>query len=401
MSDVVIVGAGPAGLTAAATLARMGVDVRVVERDDAPGGVPRSSDHLGYGLRGARRLLSGPDFAARLADAAVSSGVRIDTHATVTDLDANGRISVTSPSGREELEPRAIVLATGCRERPRSARLVPGTRPAGVMTTGWLQRLVHLQHGSPGSTAIVVGAEHVSYSAVVTLAEAGCRTIAMITHGPAHTTLSAFDAAARARYRFPLLTRTTISAIHGRERVAGVSLIRDDGATADIECDTVIFTGDWYPENDLAIRAGASLATISHAPLHDGGLRTSIPGVFAAGNLLHPAITADRCAQDGDAVASTVREWLHGGRWPAQRAPIELEAPLLWSSPNQASGQAVGSMWLLSDAVRRAPRVEASQDGVRLWSGRVPWAYPTRPFRIPGDWLARARGDAPVRIRFN
>ena len=395
-----VIGAGPAGLTAAASLARAGVDVRVVDRDDAPGGVPRHSDHPGYGLRGMRRVLSGPQFAQRLTDRAADAGARIDVRTTVTDLDRNRHVNITSPAGREGLTPSAIVLATGCRERPRTARLVPGTRPAGILTTGWLQRLVNLQHGNPGARAVVVGAEHVSYSAVLTLAEAGCRTVAMVTDRDAHDSVGAFDLLARTRYSFPLLTNARITAIHGRERVTGVSLQRDDGATAHIDCDTVVFTGDWFPENDLAVRAGLPLAMGSHAPNHDGSLRTTAPGIFAAGNLLHPAITADRCADDGDIVSDAVVHWLNSQHWPTPAASIEVEAPLRWVSPTRLDGPIAGPVWLLSDERRRTPRIEVVQADEVLWSGRVPWARPTRPFRILGAWAARANADEPICIRF-
>ena len=140
---VVIVGGGPAGLAAALELRRRGVaDVLVLEREPAAGGIPRHAQHQGFGLRDLRRPLSGPSYARRYAELAAAAG---------------GPLELTGPRGRELLEPRAVVLATGCRERPRSARLVPGSRPEGVMTTGMLQQLVYLKGRAPGTRALVVG----------------------------------------------------------------------------------------------------------------------------------------------------------------------------------------------------------------------------------------------------
>ena len=332
MPDVVIVGAGPAGLTLARDLRARGVsDVVVVDRDDEPGGVPRHSDHPGYGLRDLRRSLTGPAYARHLADAAVSAGADVRTRTTVTDIlagDGEVVVDVTSPTGRAALSARALVLATGCRERPRAARLVPGTRPAGVLTTGWLQRAVYLGGQQPGTRAVVVGAEHVSYSAVMTLAHAGCRTVAMVTDRPTHTSYTAFDLGARLRYRFPLLTRTTVSGILGTERVTAVEVTdHATGATSVIECDTVVFTGDWIAENELARRLGVDMDRASSGPAIDGRFRTTQPGVFAVGNLLHPASTADRCALDGRAAASTVADWAVGSPSPWRSQGSRHHAP--------------------------------------------------------------------------
>ena len=403
MTDVLVIGAGPSGLAAAAVLAADGADVRVVDRDEAPGGVPRHSDHPGYGARDLRRLVSGPAYARTLTQRASAAGARIDVRTTVTDLrplpDGGGEVDITSPAGRETVTASAIVLAMGCRERPRSARLVPGARPAGVMTTGWLQRLVHLEHGSPGRRAVVVGAEHVSYSAVVTLAEAGCTTVAMVTDDASHTSFSAFDLAARTRYRFPLLTRTRIAAIHGDGRVTGVTIEHADGRRGHIDCDTVIFTGDWIPENDIAVRSGIAMNAATRGPSVDTGFRTSARGIFAVGNLLHPASTADVCAQDGQRAVPAITSWLRCGNWPAQTAAITVDTPLLWSAPDRLAPGDVVALRLQTAVAADRPRLVATQGARTIWQGRLPWIRPTRPFAIPAEALATAHGDEPVVIR--
>jgi flavin-dependent dehydrogenase len=136
--------------------------VLVLDREETAGGIPRHSDHVGYGIRDLHRMMSGPAYARRLASAAANAGAAIRTRATVTGW-ADGRcLEVTTPQGRLRIDARAVVLATGARERPRPARLIPGDRPAGVYTTGHLQNLVHLHHGKVGSGAVVVGGELVS-----------------------------------------------------------------------------------------------------------------------------------------------------------------------------------------------------------------------------------------------
>jgi thioredoxin reductase len=403
MTDVLIVGAGPTGLAAAADLAARGIDVRVVDRDEQPGGVPRSSDHLGYGLLDLRRMLRGPEYARRLTDRALSAGARIDVRATVTGLqpraEGGAEVAITSPAGREWISTSAVLLATGCRERPRPARLVAGARPAGVLTTGWLQRLVHLQHRAPGQRAVIVGAEHVSYSAVVTLAESGCSTAAMVTEKASHESFAAADRAARLRYRFPLLTHTRVEAIHGSPTVSGVTVAHADGRRAHIACDTVVFTGDWYPENTLAVAAGLPCDRRTRGPAVDTGARTRHPGIFASGNLVHPASTAHACAQDGTRTGTSIVNWLEGGRWPESWTDIEVEAPLEWSSPDAVSIGERAPLRLQSTQAFDRPRLAMEQGGRLLWTGRVPWVRPGRPFAISGAGLVRASAGQPIVIR--
>ncbi|MDT7756824.1 MAG: hypothetical protein QOH27_2722, partial [Mycobacterium sp.] len=180
---VAIIGGGPAGLTTAATLAPLiDGEVLVIEREAGTGGIPRHSDHPGYGIRDLKRFIGGPAYARRLTDTARGAGAHLETEAMVTGWAGDRRLQVTSPRGRRVVEADAVVLATGARERPRPARLIPGDRPDGVYTTGQLQNLVHLNHAKVGTRAVVIGAELVSWSAVMTLRKAGCATVAMTSN---------------------------------------------------------------------------------------------------------------------------------------------------------------------------------------------------------------------------
>ncbi len=430
-TDVLIVGAGPAGLAAAVELRRLGAGtVVVVERDDKAGGIPRHSEHTGFGARDLRRVLTGPSYARRYADAAASAGADIRLGATVTGWDGtpggglpdgdgqpgDGQHSVTltSAAGIETLAARAVLLATGCRERPRTARLVPGDRPPGVMTTGELQRRVYLAGQRLPGRALVVGAEHVSFSAMVTLAHAGAQVIALVTDRPRHTSYAGFGLAASWRWHVPVWPYTVVRRVVGRGRLEGAELadVRT-GETRFVPCDLVVFTGDWIPDHELTRAGGLAMDPGTRGPAVDTALETSVPGVFAAGNLVHAAETADIAALGGRHAAQGIAAFLRGGgrggpgRGSAPgpvRLPVAAEPPLLWIAPNvlRAGGPAPprGRFVLRSDVFARLARIEVWQDGRRLATGVSYGMKPDRPVRLGASWTDRADpGGGPVTVR--
>jgi thioredoxin reductase len=406
--NVVVVGGGPAGLACAIELRRRGVpEVLVLDREVQAGGIPRHSEHQGFGLRDLRRVMSGPRYARRYVELVRGAGARILEEAMVTGWSANGALEVTRPQGREALTPNAVILATGCRERPRAARLVPGSRPAGVMTTGTLQQLV-ARGASVGSRAVVVGAEHVSFSAVMTLAHAGAEVAGMLTELPRHQTLAVFRAGAALRYRLPLWTRTALTGIYGRSRVEEIELLDlDNGQARRVACDTVVFTADWIPDHELAVTAGLELDPGTRGPRVDTGLRTARPGMFGAGNLLHGAEPADVAALSGRHAGASAAAWLAGQRaWPASQVPIACRPPLLWTSPNAVSAEPEepprGRFTLRSTVFLRSAEVEIHQGDRPLWKGRVSRLVPGRSAHVPSDWIADVDalgGDIEMQVR--
>jgi thioredoxin reductase len=280
-AEVVVVGGGPSGLAAAVALRRGGVErVIVLEREAHAGGVPRHCDHSGFGLKDLHRLMSGPRYAASLRAQALAAGACLREGTMATDWGADGALAVTSPAGREWLRPDAVVLATGCRERPSSARRVAGSRPAGVLTTGALQQLVHLDHRQVGTRAVVVGAEHVSFSAIDTLHRGGAKTVALTTELPHHQSLAVFALGARLRYGVPVWTGARVAAIRGTERVEGVEL--EDlatGARRTVACDCLVFSADWIPDHELAVTRGCRMEHATRGPAVDSAGRTSARGV--------------------------------------------------------------------------------------------------------------------------
>jgi thioredoxin reductase len=398
VTDVIVVGGGPAGLACAIELRRRGIsDVVVLDREERAGGIPRHCAHQGFGVRDLRRALSGPTYAQRYVDLAQRAGVDIRVKTMVTGWSPDGSLEVTAPESRESLRAAAVVLATGCRERPRPARLVPGSRPEGVLTTGLLQQLVELHSPNIGTQAVIVGGEHVSFSALLTLVHAGVKVVGMATELPRHQSLPGAAVGAALRYRVPLWTRTALTEIRGLPRVEEVEL-RDlgTGQTKAVACDTVVFTADWIPDHELSATAGLELDQGTRGPQVDTALRTTRVGLFAAGNLLQGAEPADVAALSGRHAAAGVARWLdERDPWP-DRVPVVCRPPLLWISPNAFSGATPPPRHrfaLRSSAFLSRPELQIRQDDRVLWRGRLRRLVPGRSGHVPANWLTRVNPE--------
>jgi thioredoxin reductase len=423
--DVLVVGAGPAGLALAARLAAWGVGrVEVLERESDAGGVPRHCR---------RRAFDGPDFARRQVEAAIRAGATVHTGVTALDwagpsaedtvraagpsagdtasaagpsagdtLSAAGPLALDTvgPDGPETITASAVVLATGARERPRSARLVAGTRPAGVFTTGELQQAVHLYGQYIGSRAVVVGAEAVSYAAVDTLLGAGVDVAAMVTYLPRHQGALLEAVNSRLGKGIPLLTDATVTELRGRGRLSGVALRHSGGRTTTLVCDTVVFTGDFVPDHELARRGGLDLDTGTRGPAVDGAFRTSRVGVFAVGNVLHAVESAASVAREGARAARHVGDHLAGLAW-SPTVPLLVGPPLRWVAPNRlAPPQSYDGFVLRTTEFLARPVLNVTQGDRVLHRQRLlGTARPNRPVHLTGRWAGGVDpAGGPVRV---
>ncbi|HEY4927727.1 MAG TPA: FAD-dependent oxidoreductase [Acidimicrobiales bacterium] len=403
---VLVVGAGPAGLSAARELAVHGVGpVVVVDRESVAGGVPRHCDHTGFGLQDLHRSVTGPAYARHLATRAVNAGADLRLSTTVAEVAPDGSAMLVGPAGIEVVRPTAVLLATGARERPRSARLVPGDRPAGVFTTGQLQQWVLLTDLPVGRRAVVVGAEHVAYSAVLTLRHAGVATVAMVTELPRHQTVPAFAWMTRLGLRVPLLARSRVSALHGHGRLKAVDVTDLVTGTVDrVEADTVVFTGDWVPDNELARRMEVGIERATRGPRTDGWGRTTRAGVLAAGNLVHPGETAGIAAVAGRTAARRLVDDLGRGTRPiAAGLGLTTEWPLVSVVPAVGDPSDLPSRFLVRTGAFTDRRlVVARQGGGEIGRHRLRHSVPNRSLSVPGSLLGAADADGgPVELTLN
>ncbi|MDP3195676.1 NAD(P)/FAD-dependent oxidoreductase [Tabrizicola sp.] len=302
--EVIVIGSGPAGLGAATALAQAGRRVLVLERETQAGGIPRHCGHYPFGMREFQRLLRGPDYAARLTDAARAAGVTIRTRTTVTSLQPGGVVEITDDAGPSALTAKVVLMATGVRETSRAARLIGGEKPGGVLSTGALQGMVYLNRQRPFRQPVILGSELVAFSALLTCRHAGIRPLAMIEPASRITTRTSARWLAAAM-RVPILLHSDIAAIHGRTRVDGVTLATPAGQR-DLPADGVIVSGGFRPDAALLVGSHLQIDAASGGPVIDRWGRLSDPAYFACGNLLRGVETAGWCWSEGRRVAQAI-----------------------------------------------------------------------------------------------
>jgi NADPH-dependent 2,4-dienoyl-CoA reductase/sulfur reductase-like enzyme len=401
--DVAIVGGGPAGLAAAIELKAQGVEnVVVLEREESAGGIPRHCGHPPFGLREFGRVLTGPAYARRLAAAADGSGVSVRTRTEVVSIDPSRmpvRITCTTPDGVETIEARRLLIATGTRESPRSARLASGTRPLGIMNTGALQAYAYLEHLVPFRRPVIVGTELVALSAILTCRTLGAKPVAMIEEGRrpiAHGPLFLYP-----RLRgIPVLTSTKLVDIVGSPRVDHVVVEDEAGHRREIACDGVIFSGRFVGEAHLSRLAGLELDPGTGGPEIDQFGRTSQPAIFAAGNLLRPVETAGWCYREGRRIGGFIATDLNGKLpSPEKRQRLLVAGGLRYVVPQWLTEDA-GPLPQLQIRVSRPVSgrlVARDEDGRQIHSQRLS-ALPERRVLVSPDFSHRARGPITLTI---
>lgn len=402
--DVAIIGAGPAGLAAAIELRKRGIDqVVILEREADGGGIPRHCGHPPFGMREFYRILTGPEYAARLVDKALNVGVKILTRHSVTQLRAGGQLEVATPMGRITISSKRVLIATGVRETPRSARLVTGARPVGITTTGALQSMLYLKGLSPFKRPVIIGTELVSFSSIMTAFNGGMKPVAMIEAGSRISARHPCELIALFK-RVPLFLNTGLEKILGNSSVEGV-IVKDSktGKSRKIDCDGVIFTGRFIPE--------ATLAQMSHLTVDpaSGGLeidqygRCSDSAYFAAGNILRPVETAGWSYREGIMVGGLIADDLMD-KLPANNGReilCKCEDPIKLVVPQRIISGQKGGFEHLQIRVSRALKGELifENDQGSLWKKKMS-VLPERRILIPLSKLDLLENTKTLRVYF-
>lgn len=294
--DIVIVGGGPAGMAAAVSARENGMEnIIIFERDSELGGILNQCIHNGFGLHTFKEELTGPEYAERYAEMVRAMNIPYETDTMVLDISKDRVVTVMSRKrGVEEIRAKAVILAMGCRERPRGALNIPGFRPQGVYTAGTAQKLVNCEGYVPGKEVVILGSGDIGLIMARRMTLEGAHVAAVAELMPYSSGLKRNIVQCLEDYGIPLLLSHTVVDIKGKEKLEGVVIAEVDGKNTPIPgteklypCDTLLLSCGLIPENELSKNCGVGIDPRTNGPVVDEGLETDIDGVFACGNVLH------------------------------------------------------------------------------------------------------------------
>ena len=343
--QVIIIGGGPAGLAAAVALHKSGVtDILILERERRLGGILNQCIHDGFGLTRFGETLSGPESAQRFASEAAALGIEAITNCTVFRLTADKKVTAATPGRLLELTADAVILTMGCRERPRGALASPGDRPAGGFTAGVAQSYVNLKNTMIGKEAVILGSGDIGMIMARRLTLEGVKVKAVFEIQPYPSGLPRNIEQCLNDFGIPLYLSHTVTRINGRRRVQSVTVSQVDnslrpipGTEQDWPCDTLILSVGLIPENELSLQAGVVLDPRTKGANVDEYHQTTVPGVFAAGNVLHVHDLVDFVSLEAEELAASVQAYLSGGLSPCG-IEVQTDETVSYTVPQRLSG---------------------------------------------------------------
>ena len=331
--DIVIVGGGPAGLAAAQAARNRGAEsILILERDKELGGILNQCIHNGFGLHTFKEELTGPEYAARFIEKVKAQNIEYRLNTMVIDITHDKVVTAMSrEDGLYQIQAKAIILAMGCRERPRGALNIPGYRPAGIFSAGTAQRLVNMEGYMPGREVVILGSGDIGLIMArrMTLEGAKVKVVAELmpySGGLKRNIVQCLD-----DFGIPLKLSHTVVDIDGKERVKGVTLAKVDehskpipGTEEYIPCDTLLLSVGLLPENELSRSAGVELSPLHSGPVVDESLQTNIEGIFACGNVPHVHDLVDYVSEEAAAAGEHAADYVAGKGTESSSEAIQI-----------------------------------------------------------------------------
>lgn len=390
----VIIGGGPAGLAAACALKKSGIDdIVILEREAQLGGILRQCIHDGFGLVRFAQTLSGPEYAQKFIDEVRALGIEYVTHTTVIDLTPDRKVTAVSSCGITEYHADAVVLAMGCRERTRGALAIPGARPSGVYTAGVAQAYINLKNRMIGKNAVILGSGDIGLIMARRLTLEGVNVHGVFEINPYPSGLSRNIEQCLNDYNIPLHTSHTVTQIKGKARLESVVVSRVDeslspipGTEKEIFCDTLILSVGLIPENELSLKAGVDIDPKTSGPVVDEFCRTNVPGIFAAGNVLHVHDLADYVSLEAEHLAQGICK-LFSGDLPVCETEVTNGHGIANVVPQTISGANDVKLYFRASKPVRNAVVSVVQKGEKLKSCRYNKLLPAEmnSIVVPGE----------------
>lgn len=389
--EAVIVGGGPAGLAAAVELHKKGVrDIVILEREKQLGGILRQCIHDGFGLTRFGEALSGPEYAQRFIKEVEDERIPYFTGMTVIDITRDKVVTAVSKDGLRQWRAKTVILAMGCRERTRGALGIPGERPAGIFTAGTAQAYMNLYNRMPAKEAIILGSGDIGMIMARRLTLEGAHVKAVFEIQPYPSGLPRNISQCLDDYGIPLYLSHTVTEIHGGSRLTGVTVSEVDtrmkpisGTEKRYACDTLILSVGLIPENELTAGAGAELDGRTKGAVVDEHLQTGIPGIFAAGNVLHVHDLVDHVSLEAEKLADFSARYVAGDPLLPCNLHIRAGNGVGYVVPQRFSGQQDLSV---SFRVRRpyhGCRAVVRQGGKEIAAKKMKTAVPAEMVQIP------------------
>lgn len=386
--NLVIVGGGPAGLAAAKSAYDCGEkDILILEREAELGGILNQCIHNGFGLHTFKEELTGPEYAQRYIDQVVERNIDYRTNATVIDVSADKVVTyVSATDGLTQVQAKAIILACGCRERPRGAINIAGMRGAGVFSAGTAQKLVNINGYLPGKECVILGSGDIGLIMARRMTFEGAKVKAVVELMPYSSGLNRNIVQCLNDFNIPLYFSHTVVDIKGKDRVTGVVVAPVDEKLAPImdkaqliECDTLLLSVGLLPENELAKQGGVQLSTVTGGAVVDENMMTNIDGVFECGNVLHVHDLVDFVSAESENAGKCAVDYINNGAVCKEKIAINCTNGVRYCVPTQLNRdqnyQPLSFKMRVSNVFKKV-ELAIFADGVKVFGKKRPVVAP-------------------------